>query len=246
MTAPRTSDDVHPRPGDESTVPDNWDEPPRRRPPYAKDSAGGRSGDDRWRTWDTSLDMDDDDEDEEPVWRRLGQDRRRGGIVIGLVLLLAAGAGIWFAWPDSSGGPNTPAAVRSSDGFAGGTGAPDDTGDVPGAPSASPTRVSLGVESPPPPPGAVVTPKPPRETPAPRRTALPPPPPAASSAPPPRTTSAPRTPKPTKKPAPEPTVKRPPQSGPTAPPPPPISSRPPPGTQPPQTGPTEPPPPPGR
>ncbi|GII67000.1 hypothetical protein Skr01_70850 [Sphaerisporangium krabiense] len=218
---------------------DSWEDPPRRRPPYAKDSTGGRPADERWRTWETSLDLEG--EEEPSLWRRLGGDRR-GGIVIGLVLLLAAALGIWFALPESSGGPNVPAAVRT---------------DLPGLPAGSGASqtpsagASFGIESPPPPP--VITPPAPGKTSAarPRRTAVPPPPAsAAPSRPPvPRASATPRR---TSKPSPKPTHRRTrkpvPTTGPTAPPPPPTSSRPtsrPTRTTAPQTGPSVPPPPPG-
>ncbi|GII85466.1 hypothetical protein Ssi03_34560 [Sphaerisporangium siamense] len=215
---------------------DSWEDPPRRRPPYAKDSTGGRPADERWRTWETSLDLEG--EEEPSLWRRLGGDRR-GGIVIGLILLLAAALGIWFALPESSGGSGVPAAVRT-----------DLPGAGSGAAQTSPTGASFGIESPPPPP--VITPKAPGKTTAarPRRTAVPPPP--ASSAPSrppvPRTSATPRrTSKPTPKPTHRRTRKPVPTTGPTAPPPPPSSSRPTsrPTRTTPQTGPSVPPPPPG-
>jgi hypothetical protein len=209
-------------------VPDNSDEPssPRRRPPYAGNFSGGGPREDRWRTWEATPDMDDDEE--ESAWQRLGHSRG-GPIVIGLTLLLAAGTGIWFAWPEDDR-PPAPAAVQSPARL----------------PSASPSEPALGVDSPPPPPEAPPTPRtrrgasPGAESP---RTVVPPPPPAAS-----------KSPQPTKRPK----ARRSPegQSGPTAPPPPPTSSRPtsepttrpttaPPDDDGPQTGPTLPPPPPG-
>ncbi|MBB6471784.1 hypothetical protein [Sphaerisporangium rubeum] len=213
---------------------DDSDEPSaqRHRPPYAGSFSGSGPREDRWRTWDDATGMDDE---EETPWQRLGNSRS-GPIVIGLTLLLAAGTGIWFAWPESDT-PPPPAAV-------------------PSAPApATPKQPVFGVDSPPPPPD--VRPSPSRtrrganQDPARPGTVTPPPPPVTRSAPP---SSAP----PTRKPKPRRSPDG--QSGPTEPPPPPSSSKPTsrqsprptsrPTTAPPddddtQTGPSLPPPPPG-
>ncbi|MFC4590577.1 hypothetical protein [Sphaerisporangium corydalis] len=166
-----------------------------------------------------------DDDDDEPTRRRLGYDRR-GPIVVGLALLVAAGAGLWFAWPSPSDeGSDVPAAIQSPTGPRS---------------KASPSGLSAGVESPPPPPATEPAPKRTKRTTPPiaRRTALPPPP-SSSKAPSPKASV-------------KPSKSARPQTGPTAPPPPPSSSKPTsaPSTKPPasddtQTGPTLPPPPPG-
>src|SRR5262245_58272432 len=101
-------------PPEKGIVRDNWggSSSLRRRPPYAKDSTGSIPRGDRWRTWDTSsADLDDDDV---PAPRLIAMDRL-GPILICFAVLVAVGAGIWFAWPSGpSGGSEVPAAVQTT------------------------------------------------------------------------------------------------------------------------------------